>query len=262
MNPASRLASVHQHFSRGDPKRVVMTVWQEYLGIDPKEPTAEDDAYAAMTAALGEIRNIQNRLKRLGAPDPLFSHCADTLRHAFSPAIAKQQLAGYREPLVQPQIGLALAWAAWTLRELNDPEADDQALKDLAAAVEEQETRLRDPAISGPAREMLEHHVRQLRAALRLYRIEGPQALRAAVNEAFGEMTNAGPETVFAAESNPESVGALKKGMELLGKAAKVADNLSKVKKFSEDMYQLGVTYIPPALDWIQNHVPSLPSPS
>jgi hypothetical protein len=55
---------------------------------------------------------------------------------------------------------------------------------------------------------------------------------------------------VSEAEATPESRSALKKGLELLGKAAKAADAASKIKKFTEDFYELGTKYGPPALEW------------
>jgi hypothetical protein len=49
--------------------------------------------------------------------------------------------------------------------------------------------------------------------------------------------------------------------MALLGKAAKVTENLSKVKKSGEEFYEFGITYIPPALEWVKSDMPKLPPP-
>jgi len=238
-----------------------MAAWQRYLELDPAHPTSEEDAWAGMNAALAEVRNVQNRLRTVDAPPDLFDQCAGVLRNTFSPAMANQQFAGFRDSFTAPHVSLALRWASWALRALNDPEVDAAALQTLVRALEEQETRLADPKISAPMREMLELQVRQLRAAVRLSKISGPEAIKAAVQQAYGELHSASHEAVDKAEATPESCSALKNGMELIGTAAKYADSMSKIKKFGGEVYELGTTHLPAAWHWIQSHLQSLPPP-
>jgi hypothetical protein len=80
MNPASRLAQLHAHFSSLANDRSMMTGWFQYLEIDQNSPTSEEEAFAGMTAALAEIRRVQERLQRLNAPPDLFTRCAEVLR--------------------------------------------------------------------------------------------------------------------------------------------------------------------------------------
>lgn len=235
----------------------MMSVWHQYLEIDPNSPTAEEDAFAAMTSALSEVRHVQERLKRLGAPPEVFARCADVLRQTLSPSIANSSFSGLRDQFLSREIGLELIWAAWALRELDDPEMDVDAFQSLVQLLQEQEKRLATPQISDSMREMLGGHIRQLRAALRLYKIEGPNAIHQAVREAYGELHTATTDMVVQAEATPESKSALQKGLELLGKAGKAADAASKVKKFSEDFYELGTKYGPPALEWAKKLVES-----
>ena len=223
MNPASRLTQLHVHFSSLGNAELLMTGWLQYLEIDPVSPTSEEDAFAGMTAALTEIRRVQERLHRLQAPPDLFARCADVLRHTLSPSTAKAQFVGLRDQFLAREIGLTLEWAAWALRELDDPEMDVEAFRSLVQLVKEQEERLAIPQISNAMREMLESHVRQLRAALRLYKIAGPNAIHQVVKEAYGELHTATAEMVIQAEATLESRSALQKGLELLGKAAKAA---------------------------------------
>jgi len=228
----------------------MMTGWLQYLEIDPNSPTSEEDAFAGMTAALAEIRRVQERLQRLNAPPDLFARCADILRQTLSPATANASFSGLKDQFITREVGLALAWATWALRELDDPEMDAEAFRSLILLLQEQEQRLAAHQVSNAMREMLESHVRQLRAALRLYKIEGPNAIHQVVREAYGELHTATADMVDQAEATPESKSALQKGLELLGKAAKAADAASKIKKFGEDFYELGTKYGPPALDW------------
>jgi hypothetical protein len=255
MNPASRLALLRAHFSGLPHNKPMMVGWHQFLEIDPASPTSDEDAYAGITTALAEVRHVQTRLRRLGAPDDLFSHCAQVLRQTFSPSVALQPFSGLREQFLGRDIGLALSWAAWSLEDSDDPEMDTAAFQFLVQLVQEQEARLADPNISTAMREMLEHHVRQLRAALRMYKIEGPKAIQQVVTEAYGELHTATAEMVKEAESTPESRSALQKGLELIGKAAKAADSASKIKKFTEDFYELGTKYGPPALEWAKTLV-------
>lgn len=250
MNPASRLAQLHGHFSGLGSPQPMMDGWLQYLEIDPSSPTSDEDAFAGMNAALTEIRRVQERLQRLEAPPDLFARCADVLRQTLSPSTARAQFAGLRDQFLAREIGLALEWAAWTLSELDDPEMDDEAFRSLVQLVEQQGERLAMPQISDAMREMLESHVRQLRAALRLYKIEGPNAIHQVVKQAYGELHTATAEMVGQAEATPQSRAALQKGLELLGTAAKAADAASKIKKFAEDFYELGTKYGPPALGW------------
>jgi len=259
MNPASRLAQLHAHFSVHGKAQSMMNGWLQYLEIDVSSPTSEEDAFAGMTSALAEIRRVQERLQRLGAPTELFARCAEVLRQTLSPSTANAQFSGLRDQFLAREIGLALAWAAWALRELDDPEMDAEAFRSLVLLVQEQEERLASPKISNAMREMLESHVRQLRAALRLYKIEGPNAIHQVVREAYGELHTATADMVDQAEATPESRSALQKGLELLGKAAKAADAASKVKKFGEDFYELGTKYGPPALEWAKTLLENKP---
>lgn len=231
----------------------MMTGWLDYLGIDRDAASADEDAFAGMTAALAEIRRLQERLQKVSAPPELFGKCANVLRQTFSPSHAQTQFMGLREQFIAPEISLSLGWAAWCLRELDDPDMDVEAYQSLIQLIKEQEERLLAPQISAAMHEMLDSHVRQLKIALRLYKIEGVNVIHQAVREAYGELQTATAEQVLDAESTPESRSALQKGLELLGKAAKAADAASKLKKFTEEFYQLGTRYGPPALEWAKS---------
>lgn len=253
MNPASRLLDLYLTFQTLEPKRSIMEGWKRLLNISDDDPRADEDAYTAMNAALAEIRHAQRRLDQLGAPQNLFAHSADVLRRFFSPSSAPQQMSGFRNMLYEDrEVQSTLKWASWALSKFDDPDLTPEAFADLEKALAEQEQILSDPRIPVSVREMLERQVRELRLAIRLYRVKGSSALHEAVQEAYGEFRSVPESFVQEAASNPESKNAVHRMASLLGKAARVADDASKVGKFAKEIYELGAEHGPLLIEWIK----------
>ncbi|CAN7784237.1 hypothetical protein LJR175_008385 [Variovorax sp. LjRoot175] len=255
MNPASRVLAVVQEFQGIGTGPTISSGWKKVLQIDGGNDV-DDEVFAAAQAFLTEVRLIQSRLKEIGVPESLFSTHAARLRNAFNPTQLGAQWQSHRDA-VAAEAGInALQWASWTLKHFDDNDIDAESFIALNASLAEQERLLAETTLPMSLRAMLERQASTLKAALRLYKIQGVTPLREAVHTAVGEIISEnklGPEALR--DATPEAKNAVQRGLLVLTKVAEVADKGSKVAKFAKEMYEWSVT----GLGYVQSLYPTLP---
>lgn len=219
-NSASRLFQIVQQLNQGDAKKSALDQWVRILQLD-QSPTKEEDAVAAMSAAIREVRFVDDSLVRLTAPPELFAHASKILRNAFAPTGAKAAWKDVGQQVAIGNANNALQWAAWVIREFDQPDIDGQTLEALLKHIGAQDELLARGGLSSYIHDMLQKQVDDLRRAVGLYTVQGSEALRKAYTTAVSEFMTV-PEQV-AKHATPADAVAVTKGRDVLAEAGKAA---------------------------------------
>lgn len=219
-NSASRLLSIVQALNSGDAGKSALDQWIRILQVEGS-PTKDEEAVAAMSAAIGEVRLVEQNLGRLNAPPELFAQASKLLRQAFAPTSAQSAWHDIGRHVAEGHATNPLRWASWVIREFDQPDIDGPVLETLLRHMEAQETLLAAGGLTPYIHEMLQKQIEDLRRALRLYTVQGSDPLKKAYNTAVSEFMTV-PEDV-AKSATPADATAVAKGRDVLAEAGKAA---------------------------------------
>lgn len=248
-NSASRLLDLVAALNNHDPSKAAMEHWFKALGYGVLGP--EEDAIAAMQAAVAEVRLVDAHLEELGAPPDLFSTASTQLREAFSPARSAAAYKDVAMPLMQGTVLNPLAWASWVIRDFNSPDIAGPELEALVASVDEQEKLLKGGGLSLPIRRLLERQIRELRIALRLYTVKGAAAVQDACAHGVASFLKMSPQDVK--DATPEDQAAIKGSASVLKQAAEAAQSATAIINLLEKAASASSS----AIAWAQGFLPS-----
>jgi hypothetical protein len=252
MNPAARLHRVYNKLvaQSGDYKMV--QTWADVFDIDKSAPHYEDDVNACVMALRSEIALTRKRLEALGAPADLTSPGFDRLRDVAAPGQLLSKWHGHRGNINPPECRKVFEWAEWALREEDELDMPAEDMKELRAELESLEAALRDTEMSPYLRDFIQRQVDTIRAALRVYGVQGARPLQDALQKVAGALTVERTRVEAEHAAAPEAAkGVLARAGEVIDKTAKVCDNLSKIGKFGQQAWTLAGTVGPLVLPFV-----------
>ena len=210
----------------------MLKVWAEVFGISADSPNLEDWATEAVLAFRAEIAHTRARLDQLEVPQELTSSVFVGLRDWANPATANNQWGQTKAGISGPQFRLVLAWSAWVLRKLGEPEIEQQQFEAIQKHLAELEAMLLDTEVPPAIRSFVQRQVDDTRAALRMYPIQGMRALRKTVENSTGAFTIPSDELVEESkQANPATKSILRKSLEVLKETAEAVGHTEKIAK-------------------------------
>lgn len=240
MNPAERLLSIYDKLVSQQQDRVMVQTWADVFGLDKNSTNLEDEVTACVVALRTQIDFTRLRLTANGVPDGLTSPGFDRLKNVASPGQLNQPWNGMRGNIQPPECRQAFAWGAWVLREEGENELPSEEMQELLAGLNSLEDSLAETEMSPYLRTFIERQVSTIRAALRVYGVQGARPLQEAMRKVVGDIKVEEDQLQKENAAAPEKAkGVLAKTAQVIEKTAKVCDSLEKVKKFGESVYSL-----------------------
>jgi len=228
-NSASRLLGVVQALNGGDAGKSALDQWIRILQVE-NSVLRDEEAVSAMSAAIGEVRLVEQHLSRLGAPPEVFAQASKFLRQAFAPTSAQGAWRDIGRQVFEGHATNPLQWAAWVIREFDQPDIDGPVLETLLRHIEAQQKLLDAGGLTFYIHEMLQKQIEELRSALRLYTVQGSDPLKKAYNTAVSEFMTV-PEDV-AKQATPSDAIAVTKGRDVLAEAGRAAKAGTEILNF------------------------------
>lgn len=229
---ATRLQNIHKRLAVGRADSLSMhKVWADVFEIPADDPHSQDWVPEAVMAFRAELDHARKQLDRLGVPPELTSSVFVRLKDAANPAVLGQTWANYKNDVSGQDMRLVLAWSVWVLRELGEPEVEQQQFEAIHQHLSELEEMLQDPEVPPAIRDFVQRQVEDTRAALRKYPIQGIRALRKAVDATTGAYTTPDDEIIEELkQASPASRGVVRKSMEVLKETAEAVGHVEKLK--------------------------------
>lgn len=256
MNPAARLLATYDKLvdvSLSDDTQM-MEVWKQVFATADGTTTSEDDIIACLQALRGEVDFVRMRLSDNEVSDELLSTGFARLRDVASPAQLHMTWKSHRGNVIPPENRLSFQWATWVLRNEDEGEASAEEMAELRAELESLETALRTTEMSPYLRDFIQRQVTVIRAALRVYAVQGARPLKEALTKVAGALTvERGQVEAEAQKAEPEAKSLLSKAGAVIEKTAKICDGLDKIGKFGERVWTLAGTVGPLVLRYIAN---------
>lgn len=248
MNTAGRLLSIYVRLtgtSRGNDKGMVH-VWAEVFDFAPDTPHLEDHVVTCLQAVRSELELLRTKLSALGAPDELMYAGIARFRNITSPVYLNQAWGGLRDEISKPENRLAFMWANWTLRDEDEGEMPDEDLAALRDELDSLEKALQETDTTPYLRDFVQRQLTAIRAALRVYRVQGVKPIEEALHKVAGAYTIEGTrvEAEYAKSSEPTK-SVLTRATAVIKRTAEVADQLDKIRKFGEGAYALAARVAP-----------------
>jgi hypothetical protein len=255
MSPAARLhRGCDKLVAQSNDVQMVST-WADVFDIDKESPHYEDDVAACVMALRSEIALTRKRLDEIGAPANLTSPGFERLRDVAAPGQLNSKWHGHRGNINPPECRKVFECAEWALHEDAEPEMPAEDLKELRAELESLEAALKDAEVSPYLRDCIQRQVDTIRAALRVYGVQGARPLQYALQKVAGAYTVERTRVEAEHASAPEAAkGLFAKASGVIKKTADVCDNLGKIGKFGEQAWTLAGTVGPLVLP----HLPKL----
>lgn len=252
MNSAARLRRIYDKLIAQSRNDQMVSTWANVFDIDKTSPHYEDDVTACVMALRSEILFARKRLDDIGAPAKLTSPAFERLRDVAAPGQLHSNWHGHRGNITSPDCSKVFEWAEWALREdaERDMPADD--MQELQAELASLEAALKDAEVSPYLRDFIQRQVDTIRAALRVYRVQGARPLQDALQKVAGAYTVEGTRVEAehaAAPAAAQGLFAIVSGV--IKKTADLCDNLGKVGKFGEQAWTLAGTVGPLVLPYI-----------
>lgn len=252
MNPAARLHRIYNKLVAQSNDAQMVKVWADVFDIDQDSPHYEDDVTACVVALRSEIALTRKRLDDLGAPASLTSPGFERLRAVAAPGQLNSKWHGHRGNINPPECKKVFEWAEWALREDSEPDMPDEDMKELRAELESLEAALRDAEMSPYLRDFIQRQVDTIRAALRVYGVQGARPLQDALQKVAGAYTVERTRVEAEHAAAPEAAkGLFAKASGVIKKTADVCDNLSKIGKFGEQAWTLAGAVGPLVLPYL-----------
>lgn len=241
MNPASRILAIYDKALNFQPGTGApyLRLWGSVFGIsDNANHTHEDEVIAGLAALRGEIGLARARLLERGCPPQLFDRYFNTVKGLASPTLLNQDCKGVRVDS-KNDVRLALEWATWALPDEEDEVSteDVRGLVDELAAIEESINQL---DLAPQTRDFMLRQIGLIRAALRLYGINGIAPVEDALEQSIGVLKRSAAATKDLEGATPEVKGVWRRVVGVLAKAADLADNVDKVHRGAQAVKSIG----------------------
>lgn len=189
MNPAARLHRIYDKLvAQGNDYQLLQT-WADVFDIDKSGPHYEDDVTACVMALRSEIALTRKRLDEVGAPANLTSPGFERLREVAAPGLLHAKWHGHRGNINPPEYRKVFEWAEWALRDDAESDMPAEDMMELRAELESLEAALQDAEVSPYLRDFIQRQVDTIRAALRVYGVQGARPLQDALQKVAGAYT-------------------------------------------------------------------------
>lgn len=255
MNPAGRLLEIYDTLVRQQQDQQMVNTWAEVLSLE-KGPHIEDDVTTCLVALRQQIDFTRMRLDEIGVPTELTSPGFDRLKNIASPSQLNASWNSHRSDIQSPECRHAFTWSAWILRDDDEADMSPDELSSLHSEIDSLESSLATTEISPYLRDFIRRQVDTIRAALRVYGVQGARPLKDALQKVAGAYTLEGSrvETEYAKASDTEK-GILARTGATIKKFAEVCDNIEKIKRFGEGAWSIATSVAPLVLPYI-NRIP------
>jgi len=255
MNTAGRLLDIYDKLvSNSRTNEPMIKVWTEIFNIPTDTRHLEDDVVMCLYAVRSEMELLRTKLAAMGAPEDLMNPGMARFRNVASTAYINQSWGALHSDISRPENRLSFSWADWVLREENEEVLPDEELAALRGELDILEKSFLEVDMAPYLRDFVQRQVDAIRAALRVYRVQGVKPIEKALQQVAGaytiEKSNIEAEHAKASESARSvfaNMGAF------IEKTAKVADQLDKIRKVSEGAYTLAARVAPVLLTYGQS---------
>lgn len=252
MNPAARLLSIYDTLIRQQKDQTMTNTWAVVFDLEINTPHLEDDVTSCLVAVRQQIDFTRMRLTGHGVPPELTSPGFDRLKSVASPGLLHSSWNGHRGNIQPPECRQGFAWAAWVLSDEDEgdmPAADLAALREEIASLEQ---TLQNTEMSPYLRDFIQRQLDTIRAALRIYGIQGTRPVKDALQKVAGAYTVERTRVEAEHQTAPEAAqSVLAKASDVIKKTAEVCDNLEKVTKFGEGAWSLAKSVGPLVLPYL-----------
>ncbi|MDH1673918.1 hypothetical protein [Comamonas aquatica] len=256
MNTAGRLLSIYNRLvGTSRPSDATMVkVWAQVFDLNPDSPHLEDDVVACLQAMRSEMGLLRSKLQAIGAPEDLMHPGFARLRDICSTTYLNQNWSGLREQTSRPENKLSFAWANWVLRDDSEEEMPAEELATLQSEIDSLEASLHETEMTPYLRGFIQRQIDAIRAALKVYRVQGVKPIEEALHQVAGAYTieKSRVEAEHAKASEPAKSLFARAGA-VIKKTAEVADNLDKIRKAGEGAYTLAASVGPLLVTWVQS---------
>lgn len=252
MNSAARLHRIYDQLVAQSADVQMVRTWAKVFEIDTESPHYEDDVTACVMALRSEIGLTGKRLEEIGAPASLTSPGFERLREVAAPGRLHSKWHSYRGNIVSPECKKIFEWAEWALREDAELEMPADNMRELQAELASLEVALKDTEVSPYLRDFIQRQVDTIRAALRVYVVQGARPLEDALQKVAGAYTVERTRVEAEHAAAPEAAkGLFAKASDVIKKTADLCDNLGKIGKFGDQAWTLAGTVGPLVLPYL-----------
>jgi len=252
MNPAARLLRIYDKLVAQPSDHRLVRTWADVFDIDQDSPHYEDDVNACVMALRSEIALTRKRLDEIGAPANLTSPGFERLRDVAAPAQLHGKWHSHRGNINPPECRKVFEWADWALRDDAEQDMPAEDMMELRGELESLEAALQGAEVSPYLRDFIQRQVDTIRAALRVYGVQGARPLQEALQKVAGAYTVEGTRVAAEHAAAPESAkGLFAKASGVIKKTAEVCDNLGKIGKFGEQAWTLAGSVGPLVLPYL-----------
>lgn len=255
MNTAGRLLSLSQQLisNRRSSNGAMIHAWTKAFDLSPESVQLEEEVTACLLAVRSELELLRVKLLKLGLDQPEVHAGLGSLRHISSPTALHQGL-GLLNDLAQPHHQLTFIWANWAFREESEDEMPADELAALRSELDSMESSLQDTEMTHYLRDFIQRQIGVIRAALRVYRVQGVKPIETALHQVAGayKVEEARVQAEYKKASEPAKSLVVRMST-TIKKVAEVADSLDKIKKAGESAYTLAASVAPMVLPYIQN---------
>jgi hypothetical protein len=241
MNPASRILAIYDKALSFQPGAGApyLRLWGSVFGIsDSADHTHEDEVVAGLAALRGEIELARARLLERGCPPQLFDRYFTTVKGIASPTLLNQDCKGVRVDS-KNDVRLALEWAAWVLPDEEDEVATED-MENLSGDLTDIETSINRLDLAPQTRDFMLRQIGLIRAALRLYGINGIAPVEEALEQSIGVLKRSAAATKDLEDATPEVKGVWRRVAGALTRVADLADKVDKAHKGAQAMKSVG----------------------
>ncbi|PIF18168.1 MULTISPECIES: hypothetical protein [unclassified Acidovorax] len=256
MNTAGRLLSIFNRLvGTARPTDVSMVkVWAEVFELPKDSPHLEDDVVTCLQSMRSEMALLRSKLQALGAPENLMHPGFARLYDVCSTAYINQAWNGLREQASKPENRLSFEWANWALRDDSEEEMPAEELAALRSEIDSLEASLHETEMTPYLRGFIQRQIDAIRAALRVYRVQGVKPIEEALHQVAGAYTieKSRVEAEHAQASEPAKTIFARAGA-AIKKTAEIADSLDKIRKAGEGAYTLAATVGPLLVTWVKS---------
>jgi hypothetical protein len=235
MSPAARLHRIYDKLAAMGADQPMTHTWADVFGIDKSNPHFDDDVTVCVMALRSELDLTRLRLNALGVPENLTSPAFERLRNVAAPGQLLSTWFNHRGNIQPPECRKVFEWAEWALRDEAEPDMPAEDLQQLGAELEALEAALGSTEMTPYLRDFIQRQVDSIRAALRVYGVQGARPLNDALQKVAGAyaLERSRVDAEFAAATEPAQ-GVVTKAVNVIKKTAEVCDSLDKIGKFGE----------------------------
>lgn len=224
----------------------MVKIWAEIFEIPESDQQAEDNVVTCLQAMRSEIDLLRSKLQALEVSDELLNPGLTRLRNATSPVYLNTQWQGIRNETSKPENRISLLWANWALRGEDEEDMSPDELGALKNELDSLEKSLQSADMTPYLRGFIQRQIDAIRAALRVYRVQGVKPIEEALQQVAGSYTIEKPRIDSEQANASESSRSLfSRAGAMIKQTAEVADRLDKIRKAGEGAYTLAARVTP-----------------